>query len=122
MLEVALLARDNRLVTQEEFAQESCNTCTLDPITGLPFGFQRVYVRGDAQTNTAVRLSQAAFDKIGDFRSSVGFEVRVQLPVVNVPLRLITFYNPNARRGVRDRSPLFQEEKFGYRFSIGRTF
>jgi outer membrane protein insertion porin family len=123
LINVALLARDNRLVTQEEFAQESCNTCTLDPITGLPFGFQRVFVRGQAQTNTAVRLSQAVFDKIGDIRSSVGMEVRVQLPVVNVPLRLIGFYNPNARRGVSDRVPLFfQEEKIGYRFSIGRTF
>ncbi|HEV7904003.1 MAG TPA: BamA/TamA family outer membrane protein, partial [Pyrinomonadaceae bacterium] len=123
LINVALLARDNRLVTQEEFAQESCNTCTLDPITGLPFGFQRVFVRGQAQTNTAVRLSQAVFDKISDIRSSVGVEVRVQLPVVNVPLRLIGFYNPNARRGVSDRVPLFfQEEKIGYRFSIGRTF
>ncbi|HEY0101213.1 MAG TPA: BamA/TamA family outer membrane protein [Pyrinomonadaceae bacterium] len=123
LFDVGLLARDNRLVTQEEFAQESCNTCTLDPITGLPFGFQRVFVRGDAQTNTAVRLSQAVFDKIGDFRSSVGLEVRVQLPVVNVPLRLIGFYNPNARRGVNEQVPLFfQEEKIGYRFSIGRTF
>jgi outer membrane protein insertion porin family len=123
LFDVGLLARDNRLVTQEEFAQESCNTCTLDPITGLPFGFQRVFVRGESQTNTAVRLSQAVFDKIGDFRSSVGVEVRVQLPVVNVPLRLIGFYNPNARRGVNDQVPLFfQEDRIGYRFSIGRTF
>jgi len=40
-----------------------------------------------------------------------------------VPLRLIGFYNPNARRGVSDRVPLFfDEDKLGYRFSIGRTF
>ncbi|HZH31454.1 MAG TPA: outer membrane protein assembly factor BamA [Pyrinomonadaceae bacterium] len=122
-LVVGLVARDNRLVTREELSEQSCNVCPLDPITGLPFGFQRVFVRGEAQTNTAVRLSQSVFDKIGDFKSSLGVELRVQLPVVNVPLRLIGFYNPNARRGVNDRVPLFfQEEKIGYRFSIGRTF
>ncbi|HEY9403560.1 MAG TPA: outer membrane protein assembly factor BamA [Pyrinomonadaceae bacterium] len=124
LVNVGLVARDNRLVTREELSQESCNTCSLDPITMLPFGFQRVFVRGEAQTNTALRLSQAVFNKISDFRSSVGMEVRVQLPVVNVPLRLIGFYNPNARRGFSDRIPgaFFQEQRIGYRFSIGRTF
>ncbi|HYG09309.1 MAG TPA: outer membrane protein assembly factor BamA [Pyrinomonadaceae bacterium] len=119
---IGLVARDNRLVTREEL-DNATRFGPTDPITGLPFGFQRVFVRGEAQTNTAVRLSQAVFDKIGDFRSSLGLEVRVQLPVVNVPLRLIGFYNPNARRGVNDQLPLFfSEEKIGYRFSIGRTF
>jgi outer membrane protein insertion porin family len=119
---VGLVSRDNRLVTREEL-DNAVRFGPVDPITGLPFGFQRVFVRGEAQTNTAVRLSQSVFDKIGDFRSSVGLELRVQLPVVNVPLRLIGFYNPRARRGVVDNVPLFfQEEKIGYRFSIGRTF
>jgi outer membrane protein insertion porin family len=122
-INVALVARDNRLVTREEL-ENAVRFGPTDPITGLPFGFQRVFVRGEVQTNTAVRLSQSVFDKIGDFRSSVGVELRVQLPVVNVPLRLIGFYNPNARRGFDDRIPgaFFQEEKMGYRFSIGRTF
>jgi outer membrane protein insertion porin family len=120
---VALVSRDNRLVTREEL-DNAARLGPVDPITQLPFGFQRVFVRGEAQTNTAVRLSQSVFDKIGDFRSSIGAELRVQLPVVNVPLRLIGFYNPNARRGASDRIPgaFFQEEKIGYRFSIGRTF
>ena len=121
-LDLGLVARDNRLVTREEFSN-ALRIGPVDPITGLPFGFQQVFLRGEAQTNTAVRLSQAVFNKIGDFRSSVGLELRVQLPVVNVPLRLIGFYNPNARRGVSDRVPLFfDEDKLGYRFSIGRTF
>ncbi|MDQ1524529.1 MAG: outer membrane protein insertion porin family [Pyrinomonadaceae bacterium] len=119
---VGLVSRDNRLVTREEL-DNAVRFGPTDPITGLPFGFQRVFVRGEAQTNTAVRLSQSVFDKIGDFRSSLGLELRVQLPVVNVPLRLIGFYNPRARRGVVDNIPLFfQEERIGYRFSIGRTF
>jgi outer membrane protein insertion porin family len=121
-LDLGLVARDNRLVTREEFSN-ALRIGPVDPITGLPFGFQQVFLRGEAQTNTAVRLSQAVFNKIGDFRSSVGLELRVQLPVVNVPLRLIGFYNPTARRGVSDRVPLFfDEDKMGYRFSIGRTF
>ncbi|HEX8635699.1 MAG TPA: outer membrane protein assembly factor BamA [Pyrinomonadaceae bacterium] len=118
----SLVARDNRLVTRGEL-ENSSGFRPIDPITGLPFGFQPVFLRGQAQTNTAVRLSQSVFDKISDFRSSIGVELRVQLPVVNVPLRLIGFYNPSARRGVNDQVPLFfQEEKMGYRFSIGRTF
>jgi outer membrane protein insertion porin family len=90
---------------------------------GLPFGFQSVFLRGEAQTNTAVRLSQSAFDKFSDFRSSLGAEVRIQLPVVNVPFRLIYAFNPQARRGVSDQVPLnFNEDRQVFRFSIGRTF
>jgi outer membrane protein insertion porin family len=117
----ALVARDARLVTREELL----NAFRVGPVgpDGLPFGFQAVYLRGEAQTNTAVRLSQAAFDKFGDFRSSLGVEFRVQLPVVNVPFRLIYAFNPQARRGLNDQVPLiFNEDRQVFRFSIGRTF
>jgi outer membrane protein insertion porin family len=116
-----LVARDGRIVTREELD----NARRVGPIglDGLPFGFQSVFLRGEAQTNTAVRLSQAAFDKFSDFRSSLGVEFRVQLPVVNVPFRLIYAYNPQARRGLNDQVPLiFNEDKQVFRFSIGRTF
>ena len=56
--------------------------------------------------------------------SSVGAELRIQLPVVNVPFRLIYAFNPNARdvevpgiEGLRIR-----DRKRTFRFSIGRTF
>ena len=119
----ALVLRDNRLVT----TQELDNARTLgpfDPITGLPFGFMPVYLRGEAQTNTAVRLSQSLFDKLGDIRSSLGMEVRVQVPVINVPFRLIFAYNPNARKDqIIDGFPFtFNEKKRVIRFSVGRTF
>lgn len=119
----ALVMRDNRLVT----TQELDNARTLgpfDPTTGLPFGFQTVFLRGQAQTNTAVRLSQSLFAKLGDFRSSVGMEVRVQVPVLNVPFRLIFAYNPNARKDqIIDGFPFsFNEQKKVIRFSVGRTF
>jgi outer membrane protein insertion porin family len=83
-----------------------------------------VFLRGQTQTNTAVRLSQSLFDQLGDFRASLGMEVRVQVPVLNVPFRLIFAYNPNARANqVIDGFPFFfNEKKRVMRFSVGRTF
>lgn len=116
-----LVARDGRIVTREELD----NARRVGPVgpDGLPFGFQSVFLRGEAQTNTAVRLSQSVFARLGDFRSSLGGELRVQLPIVNVPFRLIYAYNPQARRGLNSRVPLiFNEDRTAFRFSIGRTF
>ena len=121
---LALVMRDNRLATTSELDNARCPTCPFDPQTGLPFGFQSVFLRGQAQTNTAVRLSQSLFSKFGDIRSSLGMEVRVQVPVINVPFRLIFAYNPNARKDqVIDGFPFFfNEKKKVMRFSVGRTF
>ncbi|MDQ3174964.1 MAG: outer membrane protein assembly factor BamA [Acidobacteriota bacterium] len=120
---LGLVMRDRRLVTTQELdAAQSLGS--FDPNTGLPFGFQQVFLRGQTQTNTAVRLSQGLFDKLGDFRTSLGMEVRVQVPVLNVPFRLIFAYNPNARSNqVIDGFPFFfNEKKRVMRFSVGRTF
>ncbi len=118
-----LVMRDNRLVTTQEL-DNARNLGPFDPVTGLPFGFQEVFLRGQAQTNTAVRLSQSLFAKIGDYRSSMGMEVRVQVPIINVPFRLIFAYNPNARQDqIIDGFPFFfNEKKKVIRFSVGRTF
>src|SRR6185503_3374186 len=106
----ALVARDNRLVTVAEL--EAAQTGDVDPNTGLPRGFQPVFLRGDAQTNSVVKLSQSLFDSISDYRTSLGAEVRVQVPVINVPFRLIFAYNPNARPNqVIDGFPFFFNEK-----------
>ncbi|HEX8748032.1 MAG TPA: outer membrane protein assembly factor BamA [Pyrinomonadaceae bacterium] len=120
---LGLVARDNRLASREEFAN-ALRVGPTDPLTGLPFGFTSVFVRGEAQTNTVVRVADAAFAKFGDYRSTVGVEFRAQVPVINVPFRLIFFYNPNARRGVTDELPgiRFNEQRRGVRFSVGRTF
>ncbi|MGH9961688.1 MAG: hypothetical protein ACREBC_31935, partial [Pyrinomonadaceae bacterium] len=121
----ALVMRDARLVTTDELSNAIRPDTPVDPFTGMPFGFQQVFLRGQAQTNTAVRLSQSLFDKLGDFRSSLGMEVRVQVPVLNVPFRLIFAYNPNARTSTQviDGFPLFFNEKRRViRFSVGRTF
>ena len=115
--------RDNRLVTTAEL-DNAQNLGSFNPSTGLPFGFQEVFLRGQAQTNTAVRLSQSLFAQIGDVRTSLGMEVRVQVPVLNVPFRLIFAYNPNARPNqVINGFPFFfNEKKRVIRFSVGRTF
>jgi outer membrane protein insertion porin family len=115
-----LVMRDNRLVTTTEL-DNARNLVGFDPVTGLPFGFQQVFLRGQAQTNTAVRLSQSIYSNFGDFRASLGMEVRVQVPVINVPFRLIFAYNPKARV-VPINGLFFDEKKTVVRFSVGRTF
>ena len=118
-----LVLRDTRLITTAEL-DNARNLAGFDPATGLPFGFQQVFLRGDAQTNTAVRVSQSLFAKLGDYRASLGMEVRVQVPVINVPFRLIFAYNPKARQNqVINGIPFFfNEKKWTPRFSVGRTF
>ncbi|HEX5875057.1 MAG TPA: outer membrane protein assembly factor BamA [Pyrinomonadaceae bacterium] len=118
----SLVARDGRIVTTAEL--EAAQTGDVNPLTGLPRGFQPVFLRGEAQTNSIVRLSESLFAGIGDYRTSMGMEVRVQVPVINVPFRLIFAYNPNARPNqVIDGFPFFfNEQKRVVRFSVGRTF
>lgn len=118
-----LVLRDNRFVTQDELTA-AARTGPLDPNTLLPVGFQQVFLRGEAQTNTVVRLNEGLFSRFSDFRSSVGAELRFQVPVINVPFRLIYAYNPNARGPqVIDGFPFnFNEKKSVFRFSVGRTF
>ena len=51
-------------------------------------------------------------------------EVRVQVPVINVPFRLIFAYNPRARQDqfINGSPFFFNEKKKVIRFSVGRTF
>ena len=119
---LSLVARDNRIVTQDELNNAASGD--INPLTGLPRGFQPVFLRGEAQTNSVVKLSESLFAGLGDYRSSLGMEVRVQVPVINVPFRLIFAYNPNARPNqFIDGFPFFfNEKKKVIRFSVGRTF
>ncbi|HYO62348.1 MAG TPA: outer membrane protein assembly factor BamA [Pyrinomonadaceae bacterium] len=119
---ISLVMRDNFLVTQREFAQAQQGA--INPVTNLPVGFRQVFLRGEAQQNTRVALSESVFGRLSNYRASLGLEARIQLPVVNVPFRLIYFYNPNARNGVLEEIPgvRFSEQRKGFRFSIGRTF
>ena len=121
----AILTSENTFLTREQF-----NGFIRDGVSingqGIPLvpGLREVFLRGEAQTNTIVRVDQSVFDRFTDVRSSFGFELRVQVPVVNVPFRLIYAYNPNARNGTVENLPglFFQEKKSVFRFSVGRTF
>jgi outer membrane protein insertion porin family len=121
----AILTSENTFLTREQF-----NAFIRDGVSintqGIPLvpGLREVFLRGEAQTNTIVRVDQSVFDRFTDVRSSLGLELRVQVPVVNVPFRLIYAYNPNARNGTVENLPglFFQEKKSVFRFSVGRTF
>jgi outer membrane protein insertion porin family len=119
----SLVLRDTRLVTTAEL-DNAIRNGVIDTATGLPFGFQQAFLRGQVQTNTVARISQSIFSKFGDYRASLGMEVRVQVPVINVPFRLIFAYNPRARADqFIDGFPfVFNEKKKVIRFSVGRTF
>ena len=89
-----------------------------------PQTFQPIYLRGETQTNQLIRIDDSAFNSIRDFRSSVGMELRVQVPVVNVPFRLIYFFNPGGKFGVTEEIPTLRlpGKRNGFKFTVGRTF
>ena len=88
---------------------------------GFPPGFQQVFIVGDKQTSRDVQLTNAARGIFDNYRYSMGGELRVQVPVINVPFRLIFAWNPNARTQA-DTNSFFFEQKRAIRFSVGRTF
>jgi outer membrane protein insertion porin family len=117
-----LLIINNRLLTATEF-RDLCSGSPGCPIS-FPPGISRLFLRGEAQTNSLLRVDDAAFSKLSDFRSSVGLELRVQVPIVNVPFRLIYYYNPNGKFGFTEEVPglFIPGKRNGFRFTVGRTF
>ena len=75
-------------------------------------------MHAEQSTTQTVALSQAANGIFQNYRYSTGAEIRVQVPVINVPFRLIFAWNPNARID----NPFVLEQRRAIRFSIGRTF
>ena len=117
-------APGDRLLSSGDF-RTMCNAMGgLCPFIRLPDGVIPVFIRGDVQQNSLLRVSDSAFDKLGDFRSSVGLELRVQVPIVNVPFRLIYYYNPHAVIGFTEEVPgiFLPGKRSGFRFTVGRTF
>ncbi|HVF29607.1 MAG TPA: outer membrane protein assembly factor BamA [Pyrinomonadaceae bacterium] len=117
-------APGDRVLSASDF-QTMCNAMGgLCPFVRLPDGVYPVFVRGEVQQNSLLRVNDAAFNKLGDFKSTVGLELRVQVPVVNVPFRLIYYYNPNAKLGFTEDLPgiFLPGKRNGLRFTVGRTF
>lgn len=120
----SVLLFNDHVLSRDEYIRNFCRGNRFGCPVSLPQGLQAVNLRGDVQQNQLLRVDDSAFNNIGDFRSSLGLELRVQVPVVNVPFRLIYFYNPKAQFGLSNEVPgLFQRDKrSGFRFTVGRTF
>jgi outer membrane protein insertion porin family len=103
------------MATQREIDRA---TTPETPPGQLPPGFKFVSIRGDQQTATRIAVSESVDGLFDNYRYSMGGELRVQVPVINVPFRLIFAWNPNAKSD----NPFFIEEKRAIRFSVGRTF
>jgi outer membrane protein insertion porin family len=118
----SLLLFNDRLLTTSDFRTLFCSTVVCP--TSAPVNVQQLFVRGEAQTNSLLRVDESAFNKFGDFRSSIGLELRVQVPVVNIPFRLIYYFNPNAKIGFTEELPglFLPGKRNGFRFTVGRTF
>lgn len=89
---------------------------------GLPPGFRRVYLQGDARSYNLLRISGSGNSFRDSLRASLGLEFRVQVPMLNVPFRLIMAWNPNANPDITNPKVLSLEKRTALRFSIGRTF
>ena len=120
----SLLYYRGRVMTKTDFLNEFCRGNRFGCPTSLSPEVQQIYIRGEAQQNSLLKVDEAAFSKLGDFRSSVGLELRVQVPVVNVPFRLIYYYNPNGKFGFTEELPgiFLPGKRSGFRFTVGRTF
>ena len=120
----SLLYYRGRVMTKTDYINEFCRGNRFGCPTSLSPQVQQLYLRGDVQQNSLLKVNQSAFAKFSDFRSSVGLELRVQVPVVNVPFRLIWYYNPNAKLGYTAELPgiYLPGKRNGFRFTVGRTF
>ena len=128
----AFLLRNGDPLTYRQYTALYCSTDTnedgvidlQDCPNTIPSELTQVFLRGEAQTNTRIRVGDSIFSKLGDFRSSVGLELRVQVPVVNVPFRLIYYYNPGGKFGFINEAPgvYLPGKRNGWRFTVGRTF
>ena len=58
--------------------------------------------------------------QMADFKSSTGIELRFFMPMLNVPFRLIYYYNPQFEDVYNDRFE--PQEQHGFRFAMGTTF
>lgn len=105
-----------RVATSEELASAPRD------LFGNPIGYRTIFLEGESRDYSIVRASEQNVKFLSDLRSSMGLEFRVQMPVINVPFRLIFAYNPQAKTDITDPTVLFIERRTVMRFSVGRTF
>ena len=117
-LDGVVLNSSGTIATRDELDSANSSSASDD----LPAGFRRIYLVGDSRTYNLLRLSQKATTFKDTMRASLGMEFRVQVPMINVPFRLIFAYNPNANADITDPKLLLPERRTVVRFSVGRTF
>ena len=120
----SILYYRGRVLTKTDFVNEFCRGNRFGCPTSLSPEIQQLYLRGEVQQNSLLRVDDAVLNQFSDFSSSVGLELRVQVPIVNVPFRLIYFYNPNAKVGFTEELPgiFLPGKRAGFKFTVGRTF
>ena len=111
-------------MTKTDFINEFCRGNRFGCPTSLSPQVQQLYLRGEVQQVSLLKVDDAKFGKFTNVKASVGVEVRVQVPVVNVPFRIYYYYNPRANVGFTEELPgiFLPGKKQGFRFSVGRTF
>jgi len=120
----AILYYRGRVMTKTDFINEFCRGNRLGCPTSLSPQVQTLYLRGEVQQNSLLKVDQAQFNHLHDFRASVGVELRVQVPIVNVPFRVYYYYNPNGVFGFTPELPgiYLPGKRSGFKFTVGRTF
>ncbi|MFN0277094.1 MAG: outer membrane protein assembly factor BamA [Pyrinomonadaceae bacterium] len=120
----SILYYRGRVMTKTDFINEFCRGNRFGCPTALSPQVQQLFLRGDVQQNSILRVDDAAFSRLKDYKASLGVELRVQVPVVNVPFRIFYYYNPNANIGFTEQLPgiFLPGKRSGFKFTVGRTF
>lgn len=90
--------------------KESFETMTTVQSTGAP-----------VTVLTVLKPLKPGQDFLPNYRASLGGEIRFPIPVLNIPLRLIFAWNPNAQKQVPDGALLAPEKRFAFRVGFSRT-
>jgi len=70
---------------------------------------------------TVLKPLGAEQDFLPRYRASLGGELRFPIPILNIPLRLIFAWNPNAQKVFPDGALLAPEKRFTFRVGFTRT-
>jgi len=70
---------------------------------------------------TVLKPLSAGQDFLPRYRASLGGELRFPIPILNIPLRLIFAWNPNAQKVFPDGALLAPEKRFTFRVGFTRT-
>ncbi len=90
--------------------KESFETMTTVQSTGAP-----------VTVVTVLKPLKPGQDFLPSYRASLGGELRFPIPVLNIPLRLIFAWNPNAQQQVPAGALLAPEKRFAFRVGFSRT-